>query len=473
MTAALYDRRGQPESSHKEPRGAGVMVRSEAQFPRGPLDTLWAVGTLGAMTDGELLDHFQAHRDTSGQDAFRILVQRHGPMVLGLCRSLLTDPHDAEDAFQATFLVLVRRAESIRKRETLGPWLYGVTCRVARRARVRSVRRRRHEVAAVAEPAGRSRGDQGSTSAEAAIHEEIARLPKSFRAPLVLCCLEGLSYDLAARRLGVSEPTLRGRLHRARKRLAARLRARGILSSVFARLTEPACLNVPSLPDSLVEATIQLASRWSSVSGLLVGAGAVPESIATLARGVIHAMILQTVRSTGIAVLLGGGLLATVVVAQQGKHPAPGKATPPAAAPSLVTQPGPRDLQRRTQEILRKLEEPVAMIFPNETPLDDVLKYIKQATTTPPDSGIPIYVEPSGLQEVKQSIDSTIQFDRQDLPLKTSLRSILKPLGLSYMVKDGLLMIDSRSAITETRLEEVERKLDRVLEALERLERAR
>src|SRR5262249_48126483 len=151
------------------PGRVGTMERSKAQFPWGSLDTLWAVGALGAMTDGELLDHFQAHRDTSGQEAFRLLVLRHGPMVLGLCRSLLRDPHDAEDAFQATFLVLVRRAESIRKRETLGPWLYGVTNRVARRARVRSVRRRRREVAALVEPAGPPSADLDSTSTEAAI----------------------------------------------------------------------------------------------------------------------------------------------------------------------------------------------------------------------------------------------------------------------------------------------------------------
>ena len=248
--------------------------------------------------------------------------------------------------------MLVRRAESIRKRETLGPWLYGVTCRVARCARVRSVRRRRHEVAAVDEPAGRSRADQGSTSTEAAIHEEIARLPKSFRAPLVLCCLEGLSYDLAARRLGVSEPTLRGRLHRARKRLAARLRARGILAPVFARLTEPARLNVPSLPDSLVESTIQLASRWSSVSGLLVGADAVPESIATLARGVIHAMILQTVKSTGIAILLGGGRPGNSGRRPEGKEPGgrqqqPRRQEPLSSPRTNATWPAARSAQSR------------------------------------------------------------------------------------------------------------------------------
>jgi hypothetical protein len=228
------------------------------------------------------------------------------------------------------------------------------------------------------------------------------------------------------------------------------------------------------LPDSLVESTIQLASRWSSVSGLLVGAGAVPESIAALARGVIHAMILQTVKSTGIAVLLGAGVLVTVVVAQQGKNPPIGEAARPAAgSPIVVTKPDPRELQRKTQEILQKLEEPIAMSFPNETPLDDVLKYIKQATKTPTFSGIPIYVDPEGLQEVKQSMTSTIKFDQEHVPLKRTLRLILNQLDLSYMVKDGLLMIDSRAVITETRAEEVERKLDRVLEALERLERVK
>jgi RNA polymerase sigma factor (sigma-70 family) len=290
------------------------------------------------MTDGELLDHFQTHRDASGQDAFRILVERHGPMVLGLCRSLLRDPHGAEDAFQATFLVLLRKAESIRKRETLGTWFSGVTYRVARRARVQSVRRRRHEVAALIELAGPPGADLDSTSTEAAIQEEIARLPQSFRAPVVLCCLEGLSYELAARRLGVSKPTLRGRLHRTRKRLAARLRGRGILVPVVARMTEPATLTVPPRLASLVESTVQLASRWSSVSGLLVGASVVPKSIAALARGVIHAMIFQTVRSSGIAVLLAAGVLGTAVVAQPGRNPAATAAAQPAGASLILAQ---------------------------------------------------------------------------------------------------------------------------------------
>ena len=106
--AALYIRRVQADPVVRNQGESGQWNVWGRNSPRGSLDTLWTVGALGAMTDGELLDHFHVHRDTSGQDAFRILVQRHGPMVLGLCRSLLRDPHDAEDAFQATFLVLVR-----------------------------------------------------------------------------------------------------------------------------------------------------------------------------------------------------------------------------------------------------------------------------------------------------------------------------------------------------------------------------
>jgi hypothetical protein len=113
------------------------------------------------------------------------------------------------------------------------------------------------------------------------------------------------------------------------------------------------------------------------------------------------------------------------------------------------------------------------MLFQNETQLDAVLKYVKQATTTPTFSGIPIYVDPIGLKEAQQSLNSTVQFDREGMPLKTSLGWILRQLGLAYVVKDGFLMVSSRSGITEIRVEEIERKLDKVLEVLGRLERAK
>ncbi len=449
------------------------------------LDALWTIGTLGALDDGQLLDCFRDCRDRAGQEAFRILVERHGPMILSLCQRLIRDPHEAEDAFQATFLVLVRKAESIRRRDTIGPWLYGVACRVARRARLRSNRKHRREVPVVVEIAVEDKPDSERPIAEQALHEEIARLPESYRAPIVLCGLQGLSYDLAARRLGVSEPTLRGRLHRARKRLATRLQRRGVGAPFVAGAIESQYVPLSPLPSSLVESTIQIASRWSSISGLLVGTTAVPESIVALAQGVIRTMFFQTLKFTGIAALLTVGVVGTVVLAQQGKNEARAPsarsdeavvASPqnkPADASRVRNPPTAQALAEKTRQIEKALDEPITMSFANETPLDDVLKYIKAATTTPTFPGIPIYVQPLGLKEAGKSINSIIQLDMEGVPLRETLRLVLYQVGQAYLVKDGFLMIDSRLSIMERRVEDLDRKLDKVLESLARLERAR
>src|ERR1017187_2218381 len=113
------------------------------------LVALFDAGSLGAQSDRDLLSCFQSDPGAAGQEAFRILVERHGPMVLGLCRSLIPDRHEAEDAFQATFLVLVRKGHAIWVLDSVGPWLYGVASRVARRARRRTIERRRCEVGIV------------------------------------------------------------------------------------------------------------------------------------------------------------------------------------------------------------------------------------------------------------------------------------------------------------------------------------
>ena len=172
------------------------------------IETLVNVGSLGVMTDGQLLDRFLDNPGPGREESFRIIVERHGPMVLALCRSLVSDPHEAEDAFQATFLVLVSKADSIRKREVIGPWLYGVAGRVARRACALSRRRRKRETAVVDIP-GPDSAPAGSSSDEQAILDEISRLPKILRDPVVVCCLGGQSYETAAHRLGVSQATLR------------------------------------------------------------------------------------------------------------------------------------------------------------------------------------------------------------------------------------------------------------------------
>jgi RNA polymerase sigma factor (sigma-70 family) len=160
-----------------------------------PLHTLYQVGTLSGLSDAALLERFLARQDAASDLAFEVLVRRHGPMVLRVCRSVLSDPFEAQDAFQATFLVLLRRAGSIRRRESLGGWLYGVAGRVAAAARVDEARRRAHERRlAERTPTTIAKGPDLAP----AVREEVDRLPESLRAPVVLCYLEGRTHDEAA-----------------------------------------------------------------------------------------------------------------------------------------------------------------------------------------------------------------------------------------------------------------------------------
>ncbi len=284
-----------------------------------------------------------------GQEAFRILVERHGPMVLGLCRSLVRDQHEAEDAFQATFLVLVRKAGSIQRRDTLGPWLYGVAAKVARRARNRLNLRRNREVTLVPDIPGRAQAGADGSSTAQLVHEEISRLPDSIQKPLILCCLQGLSYDLAAQQLGVNESTLRGRLERARKKLSSRLRERGAVSSIGGPALDSIRAGLAPLPASLVESTVQFSLRWSRVTGLLGGGAVVPESVSALAQGVIQSMLVQTIRVSAVAVLAAGAI-GTAVLAQQGRGRVADGGAPAVIAADAIQAEGASREQTEPQE---------------------------------------------------------------------------------------------------------------------------
>ena len=191
----------------------------------GPIRVLFAVGSVGLLTDGQLLERFATGGGEASELAFATLVDRHGPMVLRVCRGLLFDPDDAEDAFQATFLVLVRRARSLWVRDSLGPWLHQVAHRTASCLRANAARRHRHERIA----AGRGRDDRPGPGEELArvLHEELGRLPEQYRAPVVLCDLEATTHEQAARHLGWPVGTVKSRLTRARQLLGDRLRRRG------------------------------------------------------------------------------------------------------------------------------------------------------------------------------------------------------------------------------------------------------
>jgi len=176
------------------------------------------------MTERQLLKRFVTANDP---DAFRALIERHGPMVLGVCRTVLREPHDAEDAFQRTFLVLARRAGTIQHNVTIGPWLHRVALRVARKARMKAYQERaRERIHATSRP--ERPFEPADLSFIPSLRDEVSRLPESYRLPVVLCYLEGKTNQEAAAQLRCPVGTIKGRLSRARQTLRDRLSRRGL-----------------------------------------------------------------------------------------------------------------------------------------------------------------------------------------------------------------------------------------------------
>ncbi len=225
--------------------------------------TLFTAGSSNGVSDLQLLERFLARRDAAAELAFAALVERHGPMVLGVCRRILADAHEAEDAFQATFLVLVRQAGSIRVDGSLGRWLYGVAKRVSVHARANNRRRQARERLAVGQLEIRTRNTSADTTdvtdAQKILAEELDRLPARFKAPIVLCDLEGATHEAAAQCLGCPVGTIKSRLSRARARLRRRLIRRGLTSPDLA--TNISLIPV-AVPRRLAEATNQAALSW-------------------------------------------------------------------------------------------------------------------------------------------------------------------------------------------------------------------
>lgn len=213
--------------------------------------------------DDQLLESFIASGD---EKAFEALVVRHGPRVLGVCRSILRRTQDVEDAFQVTFLLLARKAATIRQRDSLGPWLHGVAHRLAVRSKVKASRRnalegeRRRIAMAVHHP-----GDElDREEVRRIVNEEIDRLPDRFRQPILLCYLQGLTNETAARHLGCPTSTLKERLGRAREILHHRLARRGMaLSATLLLLLMPRTASAADVPRRLIQSTVLIAtSHW-------------------------------------------------------------------------------------------------------------------------------------------------------------------------------------------------------------------
>jgi RNA polymerase sigma factor (sigma-70 family) len=280
--------------------------------------------------DGQLLQRFAINRDEA---AFRALLARHGPMVLGVCRRVLRDAQDAEDAFQATFLVLARKAGAIARPERLGNWLYGVACRTGRKARSLASRRHVHQrlVSDVLDPKTERESVPGGV--RPILDEELTRLPQKYRLPLVLCYLEGKSREEASRQLGWSPGTVKGRLERGRELLRSRLLRRGValsagtLATLFAE--EAALAKVPiMLSDTTVRSALVFAAGNAA-------AGMIPDRVASLTHGVLQMIFLNRLKTTLVMLLVAGFLIGAGVLTYQALTARAADPPPSAGAPGV------------------------------------------------------------------------------------------------------------------------------------------
>jgi RNA polymerase sigma factor (sigma-70 family) len=293
--------------------------------------TLFAMGAVGGQSDVRLLDQFSTGHREAAEAAFATLVERHGPMVLRVCRGVLGSSPDVHDAFQATFLVLVRRAHSLWVRDSVGPWLHSVAVRVANKAKVAEARRKVHE-RRCAEIADAVRG--GSTPPDdlsPTLHDEIERLPGKYRAPIVLCYLEGQTHEGAAAVLGWPVGTVGCRLARGRALLRTRLVRRGVglSAGASAALLSAGEVSAAALSESLVRAVMSLVAERS--------AGVAPAAVKALAEASLRLMTVAKLKIASILVLIGLFALGLAVAAGSRFSDSRQEAAAQPAAPKVST----------------------------------------------------------------------------------------------------------------------------------------
>ncbi len=422
------------------------------------------------LADSELLRRFALEQDEA---CFAEIVRRHGPLVRGVCRRVLANPHDEEDAFQATFMVLARNAEKVRRRASLASWLYGVAYRVAVKAfrkkhRYREIPLTDH-AASEADPLERlsKRGD------ERAVDEELHALPEKYRAALILYYLENRTHQEIADQLRLSASAVDGRLKRGRAELRRRLVKRGISLSCFAALlglgqNVAAASIPPALIQSTVEASIAFA-RGEMAAGETASAGASQQ----LALSEIIEMTLLTRKFTALS---ASALLATALgvyglgvftygqeeggtqggAAERGNKTVVLKADDPLADSPAVAATV-RGLQQRASQAAnkppeigssptREAAERILSALDEQTVLEFKLTTLKEAFDYIAElHNIPILIDENALDDLGLATDEQISFDSGGVSLQSALHLILEPLGLDYTIRDEVLMITSAS----------------------------
>ncbi len=383
--------------------------------------TLYEAGTVAGMTDGQLLERFFEGRGDEAELAFGAILARHGAMVLGVCRRALRDPHEADDAFQATFLILVRKGRSVRVDDSLGRWLYGVSRKVAARARGQADRRRGPGLEAASALAGSGgRAEAEARDLRGLLDDELARLAEPFRSAVVLCDLGGLSLEEAARDLRCPVGTIKSRLARGRERLRVRLTRQGLAPSAAIVAAGPAT------PAALAEATARGIARFAA-SGKFE-AGMVPASALALAEGILKSMTVLKLKLTAAAALTcglaatGAGVLARQVEGAPAKTAVESK---PAVAAAVAPK-GP---------IERKLDEPMAIEF-RDQPLGQAIADLQKS------AGLNLVLDPRALMNLGVNRDTAkVNLSARGVRLRDILGSILDPFGLTFRVDADIVLI--------------------------------
>ncbi len=323
------------------------MIKRPWSRAEDDLVTLFGIGAVGRISDAELLARFIRREDSDASEAaFSALVARHGPMVLGVCRRMLGDDHAAADAFQAVFLVLARKAPMVQVDDSLGRWLHGVSVRVARRARTLAgaERARMQPLDGFDPPDVPASSDlPRRDDLRSVIDQEIARLPGRYRSAVVLCYLEGLTQEQAARRLRCPVGTIQSRLHRARERLRPALSRRGLAPAAWGSATLAATSARAEVPTGLVAAT---------VATTRLAGGTVPAAVALLTRSTMRSLSMIQGLRIGL-MLMAMGLTAAGAMTWAGGDDGSAKAAPARAQATkpAAPEPPPAPLAERFRRI--------------------------------------------------------------------------------------------------------------------------
>jgi RNA polymerase sigma factor (sigma-70 family) len=390
------------------------------------------------LTDGQLLEYFLLRRD---EPAFAALVRRHGPMVMGVCRRVLGNLHDAEDAFQATFLVLARKAASVRSREVVGHWLYRVAYRTAMKAKAVTARRRAKEQQVQDMAQTDAASDDAWRDLLPLLDQELARLPERYRVAVVLCDLGGVTRREAARRLNLPEGTLSGRLTTARRLLAKRLARYGLavsgaaMAAALSEKTATACVT-GTLTASTARAAVLM------VAGEALTAGAVPARVLTLTEGVIKTMFLmklRTVVAVALVVVAGAGLVGMTYRTTAAE---PNQA---AGGPAAAAQAAADDLEalrlevealrkglQATRERVRTLESEVQALKGGPQEVNQrarrAVNEVVRPATTPAEPDDPLAEAEAALKKLKERPDDKQAADALEKALQR-LKERKKPEG--------------------------------------------